>query len=61
VTALACCSAFEWAPDDSFVLVTPIDSNGQPGQQLLLDPSTAEARAASWTTTSPPSWQRLAP
>jgi WD40 repeat protein len=61
VTGLACCSAFEWAPDDSFVLVMPIDDVSQPAQQMLLDPITGEMRPAPWTTTSPPSWQRLAP
>jgi dipeptidyl aminopeptidase/acylaminoacyl peptidase len=61
VTELVCCTALEWAPDDSFVLVTPIDEQAQPGQQMLLDPLTGDIRPAPWTTTSPPSWQRLAP
>ena len=60
-TDLACCSAYEWAPDDSFVIVMPIDGVSQPAQQMLLDPITGAMQPAPWTTTSPPSWQRLAP
>jgi Tol biopolymer transport system component len=54
-------SRFEWAPDDSTILLTPMDRSGQAGQQLLVDPSTGQARPAPWSATSDPSWQRLAP
>ena len=51
----------EWAPDDSRILVTPVDALGQPGQQLIIDPLTGETRVAPWATTSDPTWQRRAP
>ena len=56
-----CCSFAEWAPDDSTILVTPVDAAGRPGQQLIIDPLTGETRVAPWDTTSDPTWQRLAP
>jgi len=61
VTSIQCCSAFEWAPDDAFVLVTPVGPGGPPARQTLLDPDTGVMRPASWTTSSQPSWQRLEP
>lgn len=56
-----CCSFAEWAPDDSRILVTPVDAAGQPGQQLIIDPLTGETQVAPWDTTSDPTWQRQAP
>jgi Tol biopolymer transport system component len=56
-----CCAAWEWAPDDSKILGTPIDSNGEPLQQVIVDPVARVIATAPWTTTSDPTWQRLAP
>ena len=56
-----CCSFGEWAPDDSKILVTPVDGAGQPGQQLVIDPVTGQTQVALWDTTSDPTWQRRAP
>ena len=56
-----CCAAWEWAPDDSKVLGTPIDANGQPLQQVIVDPIAHAIAPAPWTTTSDPTWQRVAP
>lgn len=56
-----CCPFAEWAPDDSTILVTPADSAGGPGQQLIIDPLTGETQVAPWDTTSDPAWQRQAP
>jgi hypothetical protein len=56
-----CCSAWAWSPDDSEILGTPVDRRGQPLQQVILDPVTGASRTAPWTSTSDPTWQRLAP
>jgi WD40 repeat protein len=56
-----CCAAWEWAPDDSKILGTPVDSNGEPLQQVILDPVAGAIAPAPWTTTSDPTWQRVAP
>ena len=56
-----CCAAFEWAPDDSRILVTPSDSGGEPLQQVIIDPRTGAAETAPWATTSDPAWQRTGP
>ena len=55
-----CCPFAEWAPDDSRILVTPVDAAGQPGRQLIIDPLTGETQVAPWDTTSDPTWQRQA-
>jgi dipeptidyl aminopeptidase/acylaminoacyl peptidase len=56
----SCCSnAYEWAPDDSTILVTLFGfDNQQPLRQVLLDPVTGATKPASWDTTSLPAWQR---
>jgi hypothetical protein len=59
--ALACCAAWEWAPDDTSILGTPIDAAGRPLGPVLLDPATGGSTAAPWSSLSQPSWQRLAP
>ena len=59
--ALACCAAWEWAPDDTSILGTPTDAAGQPLGQVLLDPATGTSTAVPWRSSSPTSWQRLAP
>jgi Tol biopolymer transport system component len=56
-----CCADWEWSPDDSTILVTPTDSRGQPLQQVIVDPLTGTVSSAPWTSTSDPTWQRLAP
>jgi dipeptidyl aminopeptidase/acylaminoacyl peptidase len=57
-----CCdTANEWAPDDTSILTTPFDLDGQPLPQLLLDPVTLASRPAPWAATSNPAWQRQAP
>jgi Tol biopolymer transport system component len=55
------CGRFEWAPDDTSILLTAFDALGQPAQQTLIDPVTGQVRSTLWATTSGPSWQRLAP
>jgi hypothetical protein len=55
-----CCATFEWAPDDSSILVTPVDVSTRPQPQLLLDPDTGEVTGAPWNAMSDPAWQRLA-
>ena len=61
VIQAACCSVWEWAPDDSSILGTPLDSSGAALDQVLLDPVANTSRTVSWKSVSPPSWQRLAP
>jgi len=56
-----CCADWEWAPDDSSVLVTPSDALGNPQQQVIIDLVAGTTRPAPWTTTSDPTWQRTAP
>ncbi len=55
-----CCSAWEWAPDDGSILGTPSDASGKPLQQVKLDPKTGTTSDVSWSTTSAPTWQRVA-
>jgi dipeptidyl aminopeptidase/acylaminoacyl peptidase len=55
-----CCSSWEWSPDDSLVLGTPVDASGRPLPQLLVDPVTGKSWPALWGASSEPAWQRLA-
>jgi Tol biopolymer transport system component len=55
-----CCSSWEWAPDDSFILGTPTDPVGAQLQQVILDPTFGTSRTASFSTISYPAIQRLA-
>lgn len=57
----ACCPVWEWAPDDSVVVGTPLDPQGRPIQQVIIDLDTGYARPAPWSSTGDPTWQRLAP
>jgi len=57
----ACCSAWEWSPDDSAILGTPTDVLGRPMQQVTIDPRTGVTRPTAWSSTSEPTWQRVAP
>jgi Tol biopolymer transport system component len=61
VIQAACCSVWEWAPDDSSILGTPLNSSGDALDQVLLDPTAGTSRSVSWKSVSQPSWQRLAP
>ena len=54
-------SAWEWAPNDSSILGTPVDSSGAFLDQVLLDPAAGTSRTVPWASVSQPSWQRLAP
>jgi len=56
-----CCADWEWSPDDSLILVTPTNGLGRPMQQVIVDPVMGTVRPAPWTSTSDPTWQRLAP
>ena len=55
----ACCLTSQWAPDDSSILVTPMDESNNPLPQVIIDPVAGTIRPAPWTTTSDPTWQRL--
>jgi Tol biopolymer transport system component len=55
-----CCAAFEWAPDDTWILATPTDANGTYQEQVLLDPIAGTTRTLPWNSTSEPSVQRVA-
>jgi Tol biopolymer transport system component len=52
-----------WSPDDEWLLVTPqLDEYGIDREpQVVLDLATGRVRDVTWTTTSDPSIQRLAP
>lgn len=56
-----CCAVWEWAPDDSIIVGTPLDSSGQPLHQVVIDVDTGTARPAAWSSDGDPSWQRVAP
>jgi hypothetical protein len=55
-----CCSSWQWAADDASILGTPTDAFGKPLEQVLLDPVAGTSRTATWSTISPPAWQRTA-
>jgi hypothetical protein len=59
----SCCShAYEWAPDDTAILMTVYGfDDQQPLSQLLIDSTTGATRPAPRDTTSNPAWQRRAP
>jgi dipeptidyl aminopeptidase/acylaminoacyl peptidase len=55
-----CCDTlYEWAPDDTTILVKPFDLSGNPLPPLLWDPLTGLTTPARWAATSDPAWQRL--
>ncbi len=56
-----CCAAFEWAPDDSSILWTPVNSTSNLRTQLQINPDTGAVTAVPWNAASDPAWQRLAP
>jgi dipeptidyl aminopeptidase/acylaminoacyl peptidase len=53
--------SFEWAPDDTSVVVVRHDARGQPFESQLMDPVTGAIRSAPYSVTSLTTWQRLAP
>jgi hypothetical protein len=56
-----CCDTlYEWAPDDTTILVKPFDRSGAALPPLLWDPVTGSTTPAAWMATSDPAWQRLA-
>lgn len=56
-----CCMTWEWAPDDSWIIIRPVDSTGSPLQELIVDPVEGTTQKTSWTTTGEPTVQRVAP
>jgi dipeptidyl aminopeptidase/acylaminoacyl peptidase len=52
-------SAWEWAPDDTSILGTPVDASSTTLDQVLLDPVAGTLRTPSWTSVGQPTWQRL--
>jgi hypothetical protein len=55
-------SDLEWAPDDSFILVTGYDADtGEAARQFMIDALTGEFHETPWTTVSSPAVQRVAP
>jgi dipeptidyl aminopeptidase/acylaminoacyl peptidase len=61
ITRPECCPEWEWAPDDASILGSLPDAQGRRVAQVLLDPIKGTATTVPWTTTSLPTWQRLAP
>ena len=56
-----CCIDAEWAPDDTSILVTHTSAAGLALEQVMLDPTSGTTSNVPWsTTTSRPTWQRLA-
>ena len=55
-----CCAAFEWAPDDRWILATPTNLVGNFVDQVILDPVAGTTRSLPWSSTSEPSVQRVA-
>jgi Tol biopolymer transport system component len=54
-----CCVTFEWAPDDSKILVSPMGAGGVL-PQVVIDVATGTSSPATWDTKSDPAWQRRA-
>ena len=61
VISPVCCPEWEWAPDDRSILGIAPAAQGSPATQVLLDPVAGTATPVRWTTSSLPTWQRLAP
>jgi Tol biopolymer transport system component len=58
---LCCDTVYEWAPDDTTILVAPNGRSEDAAPQLLVDAATGASRPAPWTSASLPAWQRRAP
>jgi Tol biopolymer transport system component len=52
---------FEWAPDDTSIVVIRGDAFGEPLESRLLDPLTGEIVPAPFSIEGRSAWQRLAP
>jgi dipeptidyl aminopeptidase/acylaminoacyl peptidase len=51
---------FEWAPDDTSVVIAQRNPADKTTKFQLMDPMTGEVRPATYSVASRPSWQRLA-
>jgi hypothetical protein len=56
-----CCAAWIWAPDDSKLLGRSAGALGGPLPPTIVDVAARTSRLAKWSTTSDPTWERLAP
>ena len=56
-----CCAAWVWAPDDSKLLGRAAPALGGPLPPTIVDLAARTTRLAPWSTTSDPTWERLAP
>jgi hypothetical protein len=56
-----CCAAWMWSPDDSKLIGRQTALRGGPLPQIVIDVASKQAAPAGWTSTSDPTWQRLAP
>ena len=54
-------AATTWAPDGASILAARTARDGRPMPQELWDARTGKVTPVSWTSVTPPSWQRLAP
>jgi dipeptidyl aminopeptidase/acylaminoacyl peptidase len=52
---------FDWAPDDTSVVLVRENTIGRPTEYQLMDPLTGQVRPTTVSVTSRPSWQRVAP
>jgi Tol biopolymer transport system component len=59
VVTASCCVTWEWAPDDSKILVTPMGAGGVL-PQVVIDVAAGTSSPATWDTKSDPAWQRRA-
>ena len=56
-----CCGAWSWSPDDSQIIGRSTGLGGTAVRPFIIDVAARTARPAPWTSTSDPSWQRIAP
>jgi hypothetical protein len=56
-----CCYSWEWSPDDSMILGKPVGLNLVQSRQVIVDVASATIRAAPWSVSDHPAWQRVAP
>jgi len=53
-------ASLTWSPDDRYLLVRPTDAAESALEQVLFDAQHGATVPTAWTTTSTPSWQRVA-
>jgi hypothetical protein len=58
---IQCCAAWMWSPDDTKLLGRVARPPGAREQLLIVDIASRSIAPAPWSSTSPPSWQRVAP